>query len=243
MRGVLRTALKQAERWSLVSRNVAALAKPPRSDREPVNPLSPEQARLFIEHSKDSRYGPLFHVAIASGLRQGELFGLRWTDVDLDAGVLHVRCGLQHVNKVWTFVEPKTRKSRRTVFLPASAAAALRVHRKRQLEARLLAGERWQGWDLVFAFTVGTPLAPSNVTAQLHRLLREAGLPRQRFHDLRHCAASLLLAGGVAPRTIVGIMVHGQIAVTMNTYAHLFPELEREAADILDGVLSPRATG
>ena len=107
----------------------------------------------------------------------------------------------------------------------------------------LLAGERWQDWDLVFASTVGTPWSRCQRDAQLHRLLREAGLPRQRFHDLRHCAVSLLLSGGVAPRTIMGIMGHSQIAVTMNTYAHLFPELEREAAEILDGVLSPRATG
>ncbi len=243
MRGVLRAALAQAERWSLVSRNVAALAKPPRADRIPVRPLTAEQARHFIEQIKDDRFGPLFHIAIASGLRQGELFGLRWQGVDLEKGVLTVRYGLQRIDKAWTFVEPKTRLSRRTVILPGSAVAVLRIHRKRQLEARLLAGDRWQGWDLVFPSTIGTPLEPSNVTARLHRLLEEADLPRQRFHDLRYCAASLLLAGGVAPRTIMGILGHSQIALTMNTYAHLSPTLERDAADALDGVLNPRATG
>ncbi len=238
IRAILRRALGQAMKWGLVGRNVAALADPPRSVKTQVQPLSAAQARAFIEATRDDRLGPLFHVAIASGLRQGELAGLRWQDVDLAAGTLTVRYAMQRVEGKPTFVEPKTALSRRTVTLPASAAAALKTQRVRQVEERLLAGDRWQDWGLVFASTIGTPLEPSNVAARLHKLLADAGLPRQRFHDLRHCAASLLLAGGVAPRTIMGILGHSQISLTMNTYAHLSPALEHDAARALDAVLT-----
>jgi len=238
IRAVLRRALGQAMKWGLVARNVATLTEPPRSAKKPVQPLTAEQARAFLDFTKDDRLGPLFHVAITTGLRQGELFGLRWPDVDLAAGTLTVRHALQRINGKPTLVAPKTDKSRRTVTLPASAVAALREQRKRQLQERLLAGSRWQDWGLVFASTIGTPLEPTNVTHRFQRLLADAGLPRQRFHDLRHCAASLLLAGGVPLRTIMGILGHSQISLTANTYTHLAPALERDAAAALDAVLA-----
>ncbi|MBA3416200.1 MAG: site-specific integrase [Chloroflexia bacterium] len=241
IRAILRRALGQAMKWGLVGRNVATLVDPPRSVKTQVRPLSPEQARAFVEATRGDRLGPLFHVAIASGLRQGELFGLRWEDVDLATGSLTVRYALQRIEGALTLVEPKTALSRRTVTLPASAVAALRAQRVRQLEERLVAGARWRDGGYVFASTIGTPLEPSNVGARLHKLLAASGLPRQRFHDLRHCAASLLLAGGVAPRTIMGILGHSQIGLTMNTYAHLSPELERDASRAMDAAFQTGA--
>jgi integrase len=238
LRAVLRRALGQAMKWSLVGRNVATLVDPPRSVRKPVHPLTAEQARHFLETSREDRLAPLFHVAITTGLRQGELFGLRWQDVDLDTGTLTVRHALQRIGGEPKLVEPKTALSRRTITLPTSAVTALREQRVRQIEERLLAGSEWRDWGLVFSTCIGTPMDPSNVTKRLHGLLDRAGLPRQRFHDLRHCAASLLLAGGVAPRTIMGILGHSQISLTMNTYAHLSPGLERDAADRLDAILT-----
>lgn len=238
MRATLRRALGYAVKWSLVSRNVATLVDPPRTVRTPVQPLTTEQARHFIEHTKGDRLGPLFHVAIASGLRQGELFGLRWEDVDFAVGTITVRYALQRIDGKPTLVEPKTDKSRRMVTLPASALAALRVQKDRQAFERQVQGESWREWSLVFTSSIGTPLEPSNVTHRFQKHLADAGLPRQRFHDLRHCAASLLLAGGVAPRTIMGILGHSQISLTMNTYAHLSPALERDAADRLEALLA-----
>lgn len=199
--------------------------------------------RLAYAVTREDRLGPLFHVAIVSGLRQGELFGLRWEDVDPSAGTLFVRHALQRIDGAPTLVEPKTALSLRTVTLPASAVAALRVQKDRQTFERAHAGDLWHEGGFVFTSTMGTPLNPSNVDKRLKSLLAGAGLPRQRFHDLRHCAASLLLAGGVAPRMIMGILGHSQISLTMNTYAHLSPALERDAARALDSVLGVAETG
>jgi integrase len=163
--------------------------------------------------------------------------------VDLATGTLAVRHAMQRIAGIPTLVEPKTTLSRRTVTLPSSTVAALKVQRTRQLEERLLSGGRWQDWGLVFASSIGTPLEPSNVTHRFQRLLESVGLPHQRFHDLRHCTASLLLAGNVAPRTIMGILGHSQISLTMNTYAHLSPALEHEAARALDAVLAVAEVG
>lgn len=238
MRATLRRALGYAVKWSLVSRNVAALVDPPRTFRKPVQPLTTEQARHFIEATKDDRFGPLFHVAIASGLRQGELFGLHWEDVDFAASTITVRYALQRIEGTPTLVEPQTDKSRRMVALTVSAVAALRMQKDRQAFERQVKGESWRAWSLVFTSSIGTPIEPSNVTHRFQKLLADAGLHRQRFHALRHCAASLLLAGGVAPRTIMGIIGHSQISLTMNTYAHLSPALEREATDRLEALLA-----
>jgi integrase len=245
VRAVLRRALVHALRCGLVTRNVATLVDPPKMSRTPVHPLTPDQVRRLLDATKDDRLGPLFHVAIATGLRQGELFGLRWEDVDLDAGTLTVRYALQRVKHDGGRVEamltaPKTTKSRRTIYLPASAIAALRTQRVRQLEARLLAGDRWQGeqFGLVFTSTIGTPLNHANVTHHLQRVLAEAGLPRQRFHDLRHGCATLLLAQGVPLKTIQEVLGHSQITLTADTYAHLAPAMKRDAADQLEAILA-----
>jgi integrase len=230
IRAVLRRALGQALKWGLVTRNVATLVDPPRIARKPVHPLTTAQVRTFLDATKAERLGPLF--------------ALRWDDLDFDAGTLAVRHAMQRVkygDEMATprFVEPKTQKSRRTLNLPASAVAAFRSQRVRQLEDRLLAGERWQGehWGLVFTTTVGTPLNPSNVTHRLQRLLAEAGLPRQRFHDLRHCCASLMLAQHVPARVVMDTLGHSQISLTLNTYSHAMPAMQRDAADLLDELL------
>jgi integrase len=238
IRAVLRRALGQALKWGLVGRNVATLVDPPRSVIRPVAPLSAKQARAFIAATKEDRLGPLFTVAITTGLRQGELFGLRWQDVDLASGTLRVRHAMQRIDGKPTLVEPKTDKSRRTASLAASAVDALKAQRIRQLEERLLAGERWHDWGLVFTSSIGTPLEPSNVSGRLHKHLADAGLPRQRFHDLRHCCASLLLSQHIPPRVVMDVLGHSQISLTMNTYSHVMPAMLRDAANALDAALA-----
>jgi integrase len=238
IRAVLRNALNQAERWAFVTRNAAALARPPRQPKTLVQPLTADQARAFLDFSQDDRLGPLFAAAISTGMRQGELFGLGWDDIDFERNTVRVWRALQRVNGTPTFVEPKSESSRRTITLPAVAMAAFRVQRTWQLEQRLLAGDQWQDWGLVFSSSKGTPLDGPNVNKRLQKLLEQAGLPQQRFHDLRHGCASLLLAAGVPPRTIMGVLGHSQISLTLNTYSHLSPALEQDAADALDRMLT-----
>ena len=241
LRGVLRSALNQAVKWDLVARNVATLVEPPRSRRPPVRPLTPEQARSLLEAVRGDRLEALVTVALALGLRQGEALALRWEDVDLDAGVLHVRHTIHKIDGTWQFMEPKTDRSRRTITMPVTTIAALRVHRVRQEQERLVAGERWQDWGLVFPSTVGTPLNGSNVTHRFQKHLERAGLPRQRFHDLRHCCASLLLAQHVPMRVVMEILGHSQISLTMDTYSHVMPGLQQEAAERMDAILTAGA--
>lgn len=182
-------------------------------------------------------FGALFTVALALGLRQGEALGLQWDAVDLQAGVLHVRVALQRTGKKWHLVEPKSARSRRAIVLPRVAIVALRAHRVRQKRERLLAGGNWQETGFVFTTRVGTPIEPSNLTKEFKRVLKQAEVPDVRFHDLRHTAATFLLAQGVDPRTIMETLGHSQISLTLNTYAHVLPSLQREAADRMNRLL------
>jgi integrase len=237
MHETLRCALNQAMKWGLVPRNVADLVTPPRVHRDGIVPLSTEEAGSLLEAAKGHRLEVMFSVAVAVGLRLGEIRGLRWSDIDFESRTLYVRNQLQYVDKQWTFVEPKSRQSRRAIILPQFALIALRGHRTRQLEEQLAAGPAWQGWDLVFCSNVGGPLDDSNARRVLRKLIAKAGLRHFRFHDLRHTCASFLLAQNAHPRVIMEILGHSQISLTMDTYSHVMPSLKSDAADEMDRVL------
>ena len=183
--------------------------------------------------SANTSDGP-YTVALAIGLRQGEALGLEWADIDLEGGALHVRHALQRVDGRLVQVEPKTKRSRRTIPLPELAIAALHAHRGRQLQEQLWQGSRWQESGYVFTTMIGTPLDGVSVTKAFQRILRRVGLPHQRFHDLRHGCASLLLAQGVSPRVVMEILGHSQISLAMHTYSHVIPSLERDALSKID---------
>ena len=153
---------------------------------------------------------------------------------DLDS----VRRRLRSVKTSRQIVEPKSPRSRRKIVLPSVVIAALRAHRKRQLEARLLAGARWKEEGFVFTTSLGTPADPHNLRREFRALLTTAGLPVMRIHDLRHSCATLLLAQGVDPRTIMQTLGHSQVSLTLNTYAHVLPSLQREAAAKMDTILT-----
>lgn len=170
-----------------------------------------------------------------------ELVGAK---IDADGWIslqLTIRQTLARSGKHPVFSEPKTDRSRRTIALPDAAVAAFRAQRTGQLHERLMAGSRWQESGLVFTSSIGSPMSPGDLTKRLQRLLAEAGMPRLRFHNLRHGTASLLTAQGVHARTIMEILGHSTIAVTMNTYAHVAPALQREAAASLDRVFDSSA--
>jgi integrase len=237
LRTVLRTALGQALKWSLVARNVAALADPPRVPERELTPLSPAEARQLLSAVREDRLEALFYVALGLGLRQGEALGLRWDDVDFEQQTLRIARNLQYVEGRFQFLEPKTKRSRRTIPLPPVVTEALRTHRVRQLEERLSA-PRWDDPSLVFASSVGTPLEGVKVTRRLQRTLKQAGLPRQTFHDLRHAAASILAAQGVPARTAMEILGHSDIRTTMNLYTHIAQDLMRDAAERMNSALT-----
>jgi integrase len=233
----LRCALNMALRWGLVSRNVATLVGPPRIQRKEIRSFTPDEARIFLRTIKGDRLEALFSVALSLGLRQGEALGLRWQDIDFEARTLRVRYAIQRIEGKLQMVEPKTERSRRILPLPETVLSALRTHRSRQLEERLSLGSHWQETGLVFTSTVGTPLEPRNVVRKFHALLKKAELPHFRFHDLRHACASLLLAQGVPARTVMEILGHSQISLTMNTYAHVLPAMKQDAMDLMDSIL------
>jgi integrase len=245
----LRSALSEAQRLQLVTINAAALTKVPKPTTRTIAPLDLEQARTFLTAASGHRLGALFSVALACGLRLGEATGLRWDDVDLATGELRVHQQLQRVGKRLVLQELKTAKSRRTLSLPAVCLERLKVHRTRQLEERLKAGRRWVETSLVFTtyrvckegkgehIQVGAGLHPRNILRTLHTLLESAKLPRVRFHDLRHSAASLLIAEGVELVEVSMLLGHSELRVTADLYSHLQKQTAAKAARRMDAVL------
>ena len=243
LRTVLRVALNQALKWNLVARNVATLVDPPRYTRPEVVPFSHDQVEDFITAIKGDRLETLFLVMLSMGLRRGEALGLRWDDVNLDSCVVSIQNSLQRVEKKLKLVELKTPRSRRSLPVPETIISALRAHRVRQLEDKMLAGERWKESRLVFATSLGTPLNPRNVLRSFHRLLRKIGIPQQGVHNLRHSCASLLLQQNVHARTIMDVLGHSRIGITMDTYSHVMPQTMRAAADVMNSVLAGGNSG
>lgn len=236
---VLHKALADALRLGLVQRNVTELVDPPRAAQHEMLVLTPEQVHALLATAEDSRLEALYVLALSTGMREGELLALRWRDVDLDAASLQVRHTLQKLpHEDFVFAEPKTRRSRRKIVLPGAAVSALRKHRTRQLEERLQLGPIWDDLDLVFSNTLGRPMDSSHL---LHRefqpLLKRAGLPQVRFHDLRHTAATLLLSKGINPKIVSEVLGHASVAITLDLYSHVLPDMQQQAAAAMDAVL------
>ena len=236
---MLRRALGQATQWGLVARNVASLVTPPRVRRKEMTALSPDQARSLLAAAQSDRLEALYVLALTTGMRQGEMLALRWQDVDLDGGTLQVKATLQLTHEGFDLAEPKTVRSRRQVALTTGAVEALHQHRARQLEERLRLGAVWEDNDLVFANEVGRPIAAPNLrNRSFYHLLQRAGVPRIRFHDLRHTAATLMLGKGVHPKVVAEMLGHSQIAVTLDLYSHVTPNMQKQATEALEAVLN-----
>jgi len=239
-RAVLRAALNVAMRWGLVDRNVAGMASPPPVPDRKVRAMSAADGQALLAAVRGDRLEALFTVALAAGLRQSEALGLQWGDIDLDAGTLSVQRTLQRVDREYRFMEPKTQRSRRTIGLPLPVVGSLREHRSRQIEGRLRVGSAWSGadWgDLVFCDELGAPLSGIHVTRRLKALLRAAGLPEMRYHDLRHGAATLMAAQGVTARDAMETLGHSQIATTMEIYTHVLPDVQKDVARRMERAL------
>jgi integrase len=235
LHAVLRNALEHAVREDLIPRNVGKQVQMSPGHAQEIEPLSVAEARMLLKAASEDRLYGLYAVALSLGLRRGEALGLRWSDVDLDGdGVLRVRQTLQRVDGRLVFAPPKTRRSRRTIPLPAATAKVLREHRQRQDRERAAAGQLWQDLGLVFTTTVGTPIEPNDFSKAFGRLCRTAGLRPIRLHDLRHTCASTLLAQGVPPRVVMEVLGHSSLDVTMNIYGHVMLDAQREALSGMD---------
>lgn len=215
-----------------IARNVATLVDPPAVKRPTTAlPLTVDEARRVLQAAEQGRNPARWTVALAVGLRQSEALGLRWCDIDLDAGTLTVRRGLHRLaGKGLVYEEPKAERSRRTLALPAQLVEALRRHHAVQLEERDAAGSLWEEHELVFAQVNGRPLDKRSDWEAWKALLMRAGVREVRLHDGRHTAATLLLSEGVHPRVVMELLGHSQMRTTTDTYSRVMPALAKEAA-------------
>ena len=235
----LHKALNQAVQDGLIPRNATEAVKAPQVRRQEIRPLSAEQVKVFLETACGDRLEALFVLAIHTGLRQGELLGLKWEDVDLESGTLRVRRTLATTKSGPMLTAPKTKGSRRSVKLTQGALDALRSHLERQLQEIDRAGSLWRENGLVFASETGEPLDRRSLTSRRFKaLLKRAQLPVRRFHDLRHTCATLLLTMNVNPKIVSEMLGHGTIAITLDTYSHVLPNMRDQAAQAMEEALS-----
>ena len=235
----LHKALKQAVNDGLIPRNATEAVKPPQVRREEIRPLTSEQVKQLLDAARGDRLEALYTLAVHTGLRQGELLGLKWEDVDLESGSLHVKRTLTTARGGPRLAAPKTKGSRRRVSLTRGAVDALRAHLARQLEEIDRASSLWQENGLVFASEMGRPLDRRDLTSrQFKPLLKRAKLPETtRFHDLRHTCATLLLTKNVNPKVVSEMLGHSNIAITLDTYSHVLPNMQDSAARALEEAL------
>lgn len=234
---VLSASLAQAVRWQMLSVNPASAVRPPRIQRAELTTPEPEQVSAIVKAAEGTWCRLPILLGAATGMRRGEVFGLRWRDVDLDAGRLHVNGSLQRVEGKLSIIEPKSPRARRTISLPASVVETLRQHRKEQTERRLLLGDAWTDSDLVVEQGDGTPRDPDTVTHRFQDFAAAAGVKGVRFHDLRHAYATSLLRAGVHPKIVSEALGHASTAFTMDVYSHVVPSMQEAAADAIGAAL------
>lgn len=236
---LLHEALDRAVKWGLIARNVADAVDPPRPEVKRSTIWTPDDVRAFFAANEhiEARYYVAFVLAIMTGMRKGEILALRWSDIDWDNAIAHVNRTLTWTKQGPVFQDPKTDRSRRAVALSPETVAALRRHRALQAHERLLYGSDYKGYDLVLARPNGEPLYPRTLDNAWYRALERAAVPRIRFHDLRHTHASLLLAQGVHPKIVSERLGHSTVNITLDTYSHVLPGLQKQVADQFDTLI------
>lgn len=225
---ILHKSLDQALRWGLVNRNVADLVDPPSVKHPTPKTYTSDQVKQLLTSSRDNRMYPILALAVSCGLREGEVLGVYYEDIDWETNTIHVNHAVQYlIGKGLTITEPKTDKAKRTVSVPDFVMQALKEHCEGQ--------NINQG--LIFKTSHGTPFSPRNLIRYFKAALEEAGLPEIRFHDLRHTAATLLLTAGVHPKVVQEMLGHSQINLTLDTYSHVLPSMQNEASQKMNEML------
>ncbi|GGN81419.1 hypothetical protein GCM10011579_067960 [Streptomyces albiflavescens] len=237
---VLKSALEHAVREDELPRNVARNVKTTTPRPRRFQPLTAAEARQLLHAANGDRLNALYELALRTGLRKGELLGLRWEDLDLDGGTATIHRSLQRTrSQGLTVLNTKTLASERRIALPTECLSSLNIHQEQQQEERQAAGTGWTDNGLVFTTPNGKPLDPTNATRRFRRLLESAGLRAIRFHDLRHSTATLLLEQGIDLVVIKELLGHAHIGVTAGVYAHVRLRLQRQAIDTLGNALGP----
>jgi integrase len=241
---ILKQALKQAIQWRLLIHNPCEGVKPPRQIRKEMQVLNPGQARKFLTGCKDEKNGPVFELAMTTGLRPSEYLALKWSDVDLAKGTVSINRSIDILpGGGWAFDENKTGRSRRTVKLHSSVAQTLREHHARQGQEQLQVGEKWTDHNLVFTNEIGGPVDRHNLANRdFRRILADAGLPQIRLYDLRHTAATLALVAGVPVKVLSEQLGHASAVLTLDTYSHVLPHMQDDAAARVEALLAMDAT-
>lgn len=244
MHSIIRSALQQAVIDNLISRNAADSTTPPTVKTKDMEPLSENQVQQFLATVEKDRLYPAYTLAVATGMRRGELLGLKWDCIDLVNGFVTVRRQLLSSNSGPMLEEDlKTKSSRRSIPISANIVRLLKSHKSTQAQEKLLLGDAYQDQGLVFAREDGAPLEPREFTKRFQRLLEKAGLPQARFHDLRHTHASLLLAKGVHPKVVQERLGHSSITMTLDLYSHVAQGLQEQAAQKLDNLFEEKEKG
>jgi integrase len=234
----LHAALALAVRRDKVVRNVADLVDPPRSAPREMTTFSESEYRTFLSAARaDPNEGAFLAVAATTGMRKSEVLGLRWKDVDLDRGEVHLATVLERRGGEVTFAQPKTKGSRRHIQLTREAVEALRRRRTHQREQRVAAGPGWADYDLVFTRVDGRPFSESSLNRHFKALLAANDLPSLRIHDLRHTAATVLLGRGVHQKIVSEMLGHSRTAITLDLYSHVTPTMQREAVSALEAAI------
>jgi integrase len=239
---VLHRALQRAVENETLPRNVASVISPPKAEPQEVEILTHNEIGIVLAKFDNHALFPIVALSLGTGMRRGELLALKWEDVDLDGSKVRVKRALEETAAGLRFKAPKTKHGRRSISLPPSAVEALRLHRLKQLELRVALGLGKPGQGtLVFSTIEGAPLSPDNLSRDWRRAVAALGLPRVKFHALRHSHASALIASGLDVLTVSRRLGHGSPVVTLNTYAHLFGKTDEGAADAIEAAL--RTTG
>lgn len=235
---VLKEALGHAVKWSTITRNVAEATSPPRIQRKTMDMWDIPDIQRFLDAAADDRFYPVYHLAILTGLRRSEIFGLKWDAVDLAGCTLRVVRTLQRITGHGLVEgQPKTNRSRRVISLAPVAVELLHGVRGAQMEYQIEYGELWQNTGYVFTQLDGQPVDPDMVSKKFPKLIKAHGLSHLTFHGLRHANATLALIAGVKPKVLSERLGHPSIAETMDIYAHLLPGMEEEAALAVERLL------
>lgn len=237
---ILHGALEQAVKTGVIQQNPSSHVKPPREPETEMAILNESQVSQLLIAVKDHRWEALFHLAIVTGMRQMELLGLKWSDLDWQRRAIRVERQLSRVKGDGVrFSAPKTRFGKRAVALGEVSIDILRAHYQKQQILEQAAGDKWTEHGLIFTSSFGAPINYRNLLREFKKLLEAAGLPDIRFHDLRHTAASLMLNNGVAPIVVSRRLGHAKASITLDIYGHLIPSMQEEAADLIDNLVTP----